>query len=186
MRECPVCQHWTLEYDEYFGRYRCFNPDCEWMPASSTEREIKLLETRNQPTLLCIKHISTSNLATSITCDPVNDVLGFRFGSAKLAIDLPEPDGRLIWKIDPETHSVVGFEILEAKKLGVSHVQIDIESRKRDIEQDLKRLSQPFFYGRPTGPLVARIAVTAKTNGPNVPTPLLRDALEQFGREYCH
>jgi len=30
MRKCPKCNKWTLEFDDYFGRYRCFNPDCEF------------------------------------------------------------------------------------------------------------------------------------------------------------
>ena len=186
MRECPVCKHWTLEYDEYFGRYRCFNPECEWMPASSTEREIKLLETRGQPMVLCKKHVPTLDSAVDVAYDPVNDVLRFWFGLGKHAIDLPEPEGRFVWKVDPETDTVVGFEILEARKLGVSQVQLDVETRKRDIEQNLRRLTQPFFCGRPTRPLVASVAVTAKTSRTEVPTPVRRDALEQFRREYCH
>jgi hypothetical protein len=185
MRQCPICKHWALEYDDYFGRYRCFNPDCEWMPASSAEREINLLETGRQPKIVCEEYVPPLNLTISVTYDPVNDVLGFDFGLGKQAVDVPEPDGRLVWKVDPQTDTVVGFELLEAKRIGVSEVRLDIETRKRDIEQNLKRLPRPFLCGRPTQLLITSIAVLAKAHKAKSPTPLLRNAIERFRTEYC-
>lgn len=185
MRRCPMCGSWTLEYDDYFGRYRCFSPECEWMPASSTEREFKLLESRKQPKIVHSEHAADLDLNITVTYDSINDVLGFDFGLSKRGVDLPEPDGRLVWKIDTETDTVVGFEILEAKKIKVSEVHIDILTRKRDIEQNLKRLPQPFFCGRPARPLITSVAVAAKTHEPSVPTPVLKNALERFKTECC-
>jgi len=185
MRQCPMCEHWTLEYDEYFGRYRCFNPGCEWMPASSTEREIKLLEAGKRPKTICEKYISDLGMTISVAYDPVNDVLGFDFGLSKHSVDLPEPDGRLVWKIAPETDTVAGFDILEARRLGVSEVRINIEARKKDIELSLKRMPKAFLCGRPTRLLITSIAVAAKMHEPAIPSPIVRDAIERFKAEYC-
>lgn len=82
MKQCPMCQKWTLDYDTYFGRYRCFNPDCEWMPSSSAEREIKLLESYQEPIIVDRGEVPELGLSITVTYDKVNDVLDFDFGLA--------------------------------------------------------------------------------------------------------
>ena len=185
MKQCPMCKRWTLDFDDYFGRYRCFNPHCEWMPASSIERELRLLEARRPPKTVYQECVPDLGLTIKVVYDSVNDVLSFDFALSRHAIDLPEPDGRLVWKIDPNTDTVAGFEILEARELGVSEVRVDIETRKKDIEHDLRRIPRPFFCGRPTRPLITSVAVRAKTSEPQPPLPLLRTAIERFQTEYC-
>ncbi len=185
MKRCPMCKRWTLEFDDYFGRYRCFNPHCEWMPASSTERELRLLETRRPPRSVYQEHIADLGLTVKVEYDSVNDVLSFDFGLSRHAVDLPEPDGRLVWKIDPHTDTVTGFEILEAKELGVSEVRVDIETRKKGIEHDLRRIPRPFLCGRPTRPLITSVAVRTKTSEPQPLLPPLRTAIERFQSQYC-
>ena len=94
MKKCPECKKWTLDYDTYFGRYRCFNPNCEWMPSSSTEREITLLQSGQQPVIVDTKEFPELGLSVTVTYDEVNDVLDFDFGLNDPTFDLPEPDGR--------------------------------------------------------------------------------------------
>ena len=111
MKRCPECKKWTLEYDVYFGRYRCFNPDCEWMPISSVERELQLLEAYQQPEVISTGELPELGIKITVTYEEVNDVLAFDFRSNEATFDLPEPDGRIIWQIAHRTGTVVGFAI---------------------------------------------------------------------------
>jgi formate dehydrogenase assembly factor FdhD len=155
------------------------------MPSSSAEREFKLLEARKRPKVLAEEHVPDLGLTVRVSYDPVNDVLAFDFGLSRQTIDLPEPDGRFVWKVDPETDTVTGFEILEAKQLDVSEVHVNIQSRKEDIERSLRRLPQPSSCGRPTRPLITSVAVKAKAQEPQTPLPLLKNAIDRFKAQYC-
>jgi len=75
MKQCPQCRQWTLDFDEYFGRFRCFNPECEWIPASKTEREMRLLECRKYPIEVCQRELPELGLKLEVKYDSINDVL---------------------------------------------------------------------------------------------------------------
>src|SRR4030042_4951461 len=119
MRKCPKCNKWTLEFDDYFGRYRCFNPDCEWMPPSAAEREIRILKERKEPQIVYSEHIPELGTNVVVKYDSVNDTLSFDFGQEDMTFDLPESDGRMIWKVARSNNTIVGFEIIEAKHFGI-------------------------------------------------------------------
>lgn len=36
-RRCPECENWAAEFDQYFKRWRCYWPECGWMPRSGVE-----------------------------------------------------------------------------------------------------------------------------------------------------
>ena len=187
MRKCPKCGKWTLEFDDYFGRYRCFNPGCDWIPASSAERTIKLLERHEQPKLVCQESVPKIGVQVQVKYDSVNDTLSFDFGMNQPTIDLPEPDGRIIWKISPFTDTVVGFEILEAKNFGVSQVRVDIAARKENIEINLNRIPGAFASGRPTRMLITGVALTIDQSAQSQDTcPAFLDAITKFESSYCH
>ncbi len=185
MRRCPACKQWTLDFDDYFGRYRCFNPDCRWMPTSPAEREIRRLESYEQPRILSEKPLPQLGITITVTYDSTNDILAFSFGAEEPSFDLPEPDGRLVWKVSPQTNTVVGFEILEAKRLGVSEVRVNIETRKKDIERNLKRFPGGFSFGRPTRPLITSVEFASASEKAEQPTPAFEEAIKEFQAEFC-
>ena len=185
MKQCPMCKKWTLDYDTYFGRYRCFNPDCEWMPSSSAEREIKLFESYQEPVVVDERKVPELGLSITVTYDLVNDVLDFDFGIGESTFDLPEPDGRLIWKIAHRTRTAVGFAILEAKELGVSEVQVNIAARKENIERNLKSVPEAFSSGRPTRMLITSVALAVESDKAHVSSRAFRKATEKFEAKFC-
>lgn len=160
MKKCPMCNKWTLEYDSYFGRYRCFNSECEWMPKSSSERAISRLNSNRQPIEFGTAKIPDLGLTLTAAYDEDNDVLLFDFGIKEPTYDLPEPDGRVVWKIGNISENMAGFVILEAKDKGVSEVKINIKGRKENIEEVLKNTPEPFFAGRPTRTLIDKVELT--------------------------
>jgi len=171
MRKCPDCGKWTLEFDDYFGRFRCFNAECGWMPSSSAEREIRLLHSQERPTLLVEKEIPDLGLKFTAAYDLPNDALVFDFGLEEPGFDLPEGDGRMIWQIGSLTGSVVGFTILGARRFGVSQVRIDLAARKETIEQSVRMAPGVIASGRPTRILIEAVQVMAQSQAEKVPRP---------------
>ena len=162
MRQCPKCDNWTVDFDDYFGRFRCFNAHCGWMPLSAAEREIRLLRSHQAPTRLASVEISDLGPTLTPCYDPENDALSVDFGSEEATFDLPEPDGRLIWKIGRRSDSVVGFTILGVREGAISKVAIEfIVKRKQDIERELRRIPGIGAKGRVTRDLIERVVVTA-------------------------
>ncbi len=164
MRECPKCHNWSLDFDGYFGRFRCYNPSCGWMPSSSTERQIRAWSTSTYPVRIAEVSIPELGLKLASSYDKQNDALLFDFGLNEPAFDLPEPDGRLTWRIGRETGSVVGFAILGAKQLGVGQVRVNFGAKKQRIEERLKRFPNLVASGRPTGILVESVEVVAESD----------------------
>jgi hypothetical protein len=185
MRKCPKCKQWTLEFDDYFGRYRCFNPDCEWMPPSAAEREIRLLEERKEPQSVWSEHIPELGTTVVVKYDSVNDALSFNFGVNDITFDLPESDGRMLWKVSRNSNTIVGFDILEAKRFGISEVRVNIVARKEDIERNLRKIKGAFSSGRPTRLLVASVAVKREGDAPDLRNGPLRKAVAEFQRTFC-
>lgn len=164
MKKCPKCKEWTLEFDEYFGRFRCFNPACTWMQISSAEREIRLLRSHKTPEPLNKTVIEELGFVVTAAYDSESDALLFDFGLNEPAFDLPEDDGRMIWKIGRHSNSVTGFTILGAKAFGVSHIDINIAARKEHIERGLKMFPGVLAAGRPTRIMIERITVEARSD----------------------
>lgn len=160
---CPKCNQWTLEFDEYFGRLRCFNPDCLWMPASSVEREIKKLKSHERPTIIDDKSLEHLGIQFKVQYDHENDILSFNFGFKEASYEMPEPDGIMIWEIGKVTGNVVGFLILDAKVHGISGVEIQIASRaakKDEIEKWVRKHPSAFASGNITKLLIESVEVT--------------------------
>lgn len=161
MRKCPACERWTLDLDSYFGRYRCFNPDCGWMQMSSADREISLLRSHKKPKRLRPVHIVELDLTFTPSYDAENDIFAVDLGRGEPSFDLPGPDGRLVWRIGRVSDSVTGFFILGAARWGLAGVMIDIAARKEGIEEGLRALPRASFWGPITMTLIEKVAVTA-------------------------
>jgi hypothetical protein len=155
------------------------------MPSSSTEREINLLQSGQQPDIVDTMKLPELGITVTVTYDRVNDVLDFDFGLGETTFDLPEPDGRLIWRVSHRTRTAVGFAILEAKKLGVSQVMVNIKAQKENIERNLKSIPEAFSSGRPTRMLITSVAVTAESQQAQAPSSAFRQAIEKFETQFC-
>ncbi|MBE0537143.1 MAG: hypothetical protein IH624_15890 [Phycisphaerae bacterium] len=180
MKKCPLCKAWTLDYDAYFGRYRCFNPECEWMATSSAEREIRLLQHSEGTVSLGKQAVPELDLTFEAAYDNVNDALLFDFGLKEPTYDLPEPDGRIIWKIAHLSNELAGCVVLGAKAFGVAEVKIDMRLRKENIEGILRKVPHAFLAGRPTKTLIDKVELTVKSAVPEENTAQLQDVFEQF------
>lgn len=161
MRKCPDCKKYTLDLDNYFGRFRCFNPRCSWMAASSTEMELKLIEASDERTLLHEAPIPGTNLTLRAFHYPRNDALAFDFGQGEPSLDLPDPDGMMIWKIGRDSNTVVGFAIVGATKFEISQITVNLQVRKECIEENIKNLREEIGSGRARRVLIEKVAVAA-------------------------
>ena len=162
MRQCPKCQKWTMEFDEYFRRFRCLEPDCGWMLPSSAEREIRSLQSYAQPTKFDPVCVPGLGLVLTPSYDPTSDSLSVDFGLDEPTFDLPEPDGMMIWRIGRQSKTVAGFTIARAIEGAISQVTVQfITGRKQDIERGLRAI--PFTGGRNqvTRDLIDQVVVTA-------------------------
>jgi hypothetical protein len=170
MRKCPKCQKWSMDFDEYFSRFRCY--DCGWMPPSTTEREIRLLRSYKQPQkLLDPREIPELGMTVTPVYDAENDALSFDFGLDEPTFDLPDPDGRLIWKIGRNSDNVAGFTIIGVNKLSLSQISVQfIARRKEGIERSLRRIPAALLTGRVTKNLIEQVIVTAVAEEPNETT----------------
>jgi hypothetical protein len=84
--------------------------------------------------------------------------------------DLPEPDGKMIWRIGQQSDRVAGFAIVGAKEGALSAIGIEfIVRRKKDIESRLPRFLGAFARGRVTRHLIDEIVVTALTDNQGGP-----------------
>lgn len=170
MRRCPKCKKWTLEFDDYFGRFRCFDPECGWMPPSTAEREIRLLRSHKQPLTLDSVEIPDLGLTLTPSYDPENDALSVDFGLDEPTFDLPEPDGRMIWRIGRRSDAVAGFSILGVREGSISEVSVQfIVRRKGDIERELRRVPAMLTRGRASRELIERVVVTAVSDEHEAP-----------------
>ena len=195
MRECPKCRKWTLDFDEYFGRFRCLDPECGWMPPSAAEREIRLLQSRREPIEFEPLHIPELELTLTPSYDSENDAFSVDFGLRDPAFDLPEPDGKMIWRIDQRSGAVAGFTIVGVREIGISEIGVElIARRKEDIERRLRSIPHVLSKGRATKALIEQVIVTAVTEEDLVPASspeiegawkeLVSKARELAGAEY--
>jgi len=171
MKHCPKCGKWTLDFDQYFGRFRCLNPECGWMPPSTAEREIRLLQNYGQPTTLDSVDIPQIGLTLTPSYDHENDALSVDFGVDEPTFDLPDPDGRMIWRIGRRSEMVAGFTIVGVREGAISEITIEfIARRKGDIERRLRRIPGMLSRGRATKDLVEQVVVTAVADEELVPS----------------
>ncbi len=167
MRQCPKCHNWTVDFDDYFGRFRCFDAECGWMPPSAAEREIRLLRSHKEPKRLASTKIPDLGPTLTFSYDPENDALSVDFGSEEATFDLPEPDGKLIWRVGRRSDNLAGFTILGVREGAISKVTIEfIVKRKQDIERELRRIPGIGAIGRATRDLIERVVVTTVSDTP--------------------
>ncbi len=166
MSKCPACDKYTLDFDEYFGRFRCFDPHCNWMPSSTTEMELKRLDASEEPVELHGDELDSLQPRVAAYYDPVNDAIVVDFGRGESSFDLPDPDGYMIWKVGHDSGSVNGFVLVGAKKLGIYEIQVDIAARKQAIEQKTKALPEVLRSRYAIRTLIDSVSVTATVNRP--------------------
>jgi len=185
MKRCPKCKKWTLGYDEYFGRFHCSDSNCGWMPRSTAERQLFLLRERKQPKQLPIESIPDLDLAITPSYDELNDAFSVDFSVDEPTIDLPEPDGRMIWKIGSLTDTVTGFTIVGMREFGVSEINIAVSAKKYLIESWIRGTPNAVASGCPTKTLIDKIFVAARSKIPlEVKCQQLDDALLRAFEEY--
>jgi hypothetical protein len=161
MRQCPACGKWSLEFDEYFGRFRCFDTDCGWMALSSTECQLSVLARRTTPQVIMREKLEEIGLEIVCSFDSVNDALVFDFGLNEPAFDLPESDGRVIWRIGRSTSTVTGFSIMGARRLGLKNIRVDFDAKTQLISESLRKCPQPINVAQSSRVLVDNFEVTA-------------------------
>lgn len=193
MKQCPACHNWTLDYDDYFGRYRCFSADCSWMAPSAVERQIRLLRSYNQPSIIDTRTIDEINMTIVTAYDEENDALILTFSSDHPSFELPEDDGRILWSISRLSGEVTGITIVGARKFGVSEIRIDFGTRKEIIERNMRSIPSAIQTGRPTRSLIESVSITMHSC--TIPaqdvdqdvgmTCAFREALKKFNKEYA-
>ena len=157
-----------MDFDDYFGRFRCLSSDCGWMLPSTTELELRMLQSGKQPKRLDSVSIPKLNLTITPYYDAESDVISFDFGLNEPTIDLPEPDGRMIWRIGRHSDQVAGFSIVGAKEGALAGVGIQfIRRRKEAIESKLPKFLA-FARGRVTKDVVDEVIVIALAEKPEV------------------
>jgi hypothetical protein len=154
MTRCPKCGKYSLHFDEYFGRFRCFDTHCGWMPLSSTECQLDRLKNRDRPYQIVRQQIDESGPALTCSYDKSNDVLLFELGLEEPTFDLPEPDGRTIWWIGRHSGIVAACAIVGASLLGTAGVKIDFSARKQAIERSLRKIPGATAAPRPCRVLI--------------------------------
>jgi len=170
MRKCPKCRKCTMDFDDYFGRFRCFDPNCGWMPPSTAEREIRLLRSHTQPTRLEPFVLPGLGFELTPSYDPASDAFSVDFGLNEATMDLPEPDGIMIWRIGRRSNAVAGFTICRAKEGAISQISVQfIVRRKEDIEQGLRRIPGIGAKRFATRDLIDEVVVTAVAEDRAVP-----------------
>ncbi|HLA84478.1 MAG TPA: hypothetical protein VJL29_06770 [Thermoguttaceae bacterium] len=161
MRQCPKCGKWTLEFDSYFGRFRCFNGGCGWMAPSSAERAIRLMESRQEPCEAQPVDIPQLGVRLVPSYDPHTDTFSVDFGLGEPTFDLPDPDGRMIWRIGRRTDQVAGFMLAGVRDMGLSSIALQfIVKRKEEIERRLQRIPNVLSTGRITRDVIEQVIVT--------------------------
>lgn len=194
MKKCPECNKYSLDFDDYFGRYRCFNPKCRWMTDSSTDRAIKLSEQNKKPLPLDKIFIEELNMQIAAFYDTVNDALIFDFGLNEVTLELPEGNGRMIWLIGKNTRSVTGFVLLGAKKWGVKDIHIIISGKKEIIERKIQEFGLSSISAYIPRILIEKVAVAVKESysksqqSSHISKSIdvaVYQALQKFQREYA-
>jgi len=102
------------------------------------------------------------SITLTVWHDKENDALIFDFGLREGTVDLPEPDGRVVWQIGVESDSVAGFCLLGAERFGVSGVRVDIAARKEQIERGVKGFPAFLASGRVTRVMIDEVSVRAE------------------------
>jgi hypothetical protein len=161
------------------------------MPPSSAEREIRLLRAGQQLQKIAETRIDDLGLTLLASYDPEDDALVVEFGLREPTFDLPEPDGRMIWRIGYQSRSVAGFTLLLAKKSGVHAVRVDLGARIESIERGIRNTPAAAASGRATRVLIENVAVTATQRQPKplTPSPLalaLEKAMTESERHLQH
>lgn len=159
MTKCPICDEYSMALDGYFSRFRCYK--CGWMTPSSYEREMKLAEQQEQPVLLLKQYSADLDATITALYDSANDALVFNFGSEEPSVDIPEPDGILVWQVGCGTRRVTGFMIFRARERGTERVEINLDLRKKSIEAGALNYPDSLSPGRTSSVMIENIIVKA-------------------------
>jgi len=184
MKPCPKCGQWSLAFDDYFGRFRCFGRNCGWMPPSSAEQEMRRCENSKRPEILATVSLTKTGIQVTLSYDDLSDALICSFGETGPTFDLPWPDGKTIWRIGASSCSVVGVAIYGAKEFGLNPEDRKTIASSLDISESLKACSWPLTPGRLSVGLMRKIweHVDPKANSSIAPDPQMELAFDEAGR----
>lgn len=161
MKECPKCKLYTVDFDEYFGRHRCFNASCSWMPPSASERQFRLLERGSTPKEIASHNFDDIHMTMNVYYDEVNDVMVFDFCTGEPFFEYPSDDARISWNVGRNTGQFCGFVVYAAKEFGVEEVHLDIVARIGLAAEGIGSKSK-IIAGQPTRNAIEKIGVTLK------------------------
>lgn len=182
MKQCPKCNQCSVDFDEYFGRFRCFNADCKWMPPSYAERTLRLLENSKCPKEVARLDLDAIGITMTVLYDDVNDILTFDFNTGEPSFDYPSDDARVSWNVGRHTGQLCGIGVCGAKEFGVSEVYMDIVARVVAAKGGSGCLMP--IAGRPNKTTIENIRITLRSNRP---TPemqkVISPAVEQAKKE---
>lgn len=189
MRQCPKCNQWTMDFDEYFGRFRCFNAKCSWMPSTAAERHLRLMQENKSPKVIEAIEIPTLQLTLQVFYDETNDTLIFTFNNDQPSFEFPSDDVRVLWNIGRYTGEVLGFVILGAKSFGVKEIELDIVAKREKVSESIKSNLRTLGQGKATKLAIDNVAVKLKTDTKLQKTDIdltskLNTIMERFSAEY--
>lgn len=163
MKQCPKCNQYAMDFDEYFGRYRCFNANCTWMPPSAAERQLRLLERGVEPSVVDQFDLGDIGVSIRVVYDEVNDILAFNFDAEEPQFDYPSDDARIAWRVGRNTGQLCGLIIYSAKEFGLSEVCLDIIVARIGLAaKGITGQLVPITSNKPTRIVIDKIRVTLK------------------------
>jgi len=189
MKSCPKCGRYTLDFDEYFGRFRCYNADCCWMPTTAGERHLRLMQARKSPVDVMRLPLDELGLTIDVAYDSINDVLLFDLQKDELAFEFPDEDVRIVWRIGRQSGDVVGIVVLGPREFGVSEIELNIAANLGRVADSIRHHCSTLPNGRPTRLAVENVAVTLRTQGELDSTgaqlpKALQKAVHKFSDQY--
>jgi len=157
MKLCPSCKQWTLEFDDYFGRFRCLNSECGWAQSSTAELALNRLEKRTEPSFFPVVKCHSTGKVLRPWYDSTNDAFVVDFGQqGEASFDLPE-DARWIWQLSASNGAIMGVVILGAMRWGLGE-KTNLDATMRIIEEMIKSHPDSLCARRASHMFVSRIA----------------------------
>lgn len=97
--------------------------------------------------------------------DDANDALVVQFGEDGPALEVPDPSGRMFWRVTRSGDSVVGLVILSASKWAVQELGSRLCSRRQNVESKLRHLPSALKGSRSSRYIVSSLEDCGSSEG---------------------